>query len=1207
MTISSNLYAEKVFAEQPQALWALDDAADFLSILPEVADQQASWTVTNSDTFSVSYESNTELPIQNAYSLYVSATEPTGAEETLSIKYENVANLNTLNHNFGSMSIAFYLSASGIDVSSLNVGIQYIDPDSLTLQTISNAYSFADNGWGFVGSTINIPDINANFDLVVDITYATGAAAYDFVINGLSIGQWSEGTQTYSTGVYSQALPESVYTDQQYGVLAAPYGFSDEVAYYIASENQLYARNTGSPMVYGASSSTRVYNNSGPSIIFPGFGAMNESGKYREHTIEFWLRADTYTNEPRRIMGPIGKILSDGVYVDSTDGLYVNGQFLMLKIGSNIGSHFVGEWGRPMLLDTRISSKSASLILNGEVVISLSLDEGSLVFPEKFIYDINASANKDQDWIGIYSYEDLSVMEIDAVGVYPYRVPELVAKRRFVYGQGVEFPENLNTAYNGASVFMDYSFSDYTNNYNYPDIGRWSQGATDNLLVSNTSISTPNYLPPAAVFSSSSRTYNDWLYENKVDNATSGEARDYVTLRPTDWASENGYLFFNKLNAIGEDVAALYAVFKPTEISELEQILVHIENESTNNYFSITLQNNLISYKFKYGTSPANTLYSLETIVPDLAFSVGVNIENLTNTYGGSLKTFFGSKDQLKVYVGGNKRFEKTFSGKIYNVGFCTSRNAKKVESFFGSNGTTSSSSDLSDVFYLYFDAEGLDGQISFDVIGGFIDPVSGTWVSFEAVMDGGFSDSFVFGRFQDHIASYTMVPKRIVDVFTLDVAVDSYWEDYVPLSYLASYVSDGSGDTVLDLDLIQFNCSVPRPLTSPDNSIDTSNSIVRTYVTFQYLANGSNSLDQYFTTRVVPSENHVVNPGSGWLQTKYEVLSGDIIKLPSGADFKNLSIGIHIEIQNPGTQTSPIKVKSLQLASQALNFKSPNPVGTRFGYDIYPYSRSAIYYNYKSIGAYSIYKGSTPYLYTSKYSGIKVCGDPGKTGVSIPINRSLVTEYAVGAIQLAMQYQEGLFPETATEIFEVQSSNLYAKFYLVATNESRTRGKVYGINQETKLPVSGIAYYLNGIMVKDLYLEMDSWSIVGIQFANSLLFEGELGAIRLTGPVLFNNISYYQLPSTQTSLSVIFRKWNQLSDLANYWEDLTTPTQLLWQDILYIAVERAYTVDPSTIFREYSGTNRILIRSDKTLQFNSYKYSIYKDVKWDSSVITPV
>ena len=1207
MTISSNLYAEKVFAEQPLALWALDDSADFLSILPSISDQQESWTVTNSNSFSVSYEATTALPMQDAYSLYISASEPVGADETVSVKYESVANLNTLNHSFGSLSAAFYLSASGISVSSINVGIQYIDPDTLSLETISNSYSFADNGWGFVGSTINIPDVDAVFDLVIDITYAAGAAGYDFVINGLSLGQWSEGTQTFSAGVYGQALPESIYTDQQYGVPAAPYGFADETAYYISSDNQLYARNTGSPMVYGASSSTKVYSNSGPSIIFPGFGAMNESGKYREHTIEFWLRVDTYTNEPRRIMGPIGKVLANGAYVDSTDGLYASGQFLMLKIGDVIGSHFVGEWGRPMLLDTRISSKSASLIVNGEVVISLSLDENSLSFPEKFIYDTVTSTNKDQDWLGIYSYEDLSVMEIDCIGIYPYRVPEVVAKRRFVYGQGVEFPENLNTAYNGASVFMDYSFSDYTNDYNYPDIGRWSQGATDNLFVNNTSISTPNYLPPSAVFSSPSRTYNNWLSENKVDNNFSGEARDYITLRPTDWSSENGYLFFNKLNAIGEDVAAIYAVVKPTENSALEQILVNIENETTGNYFAITLQDNLISYKFKYGNSEASTLYSLETIVPNVAFSVGLNIEKLANTYNGSLKTFFGNKDQLKVYVGGSKNFEKTFSGRIYNVGFCTSRNAQKVESFFSNNGAASSASDLSDVFYLYFDAEGLDGQIPFDVIGGFIDPISGTWVSFEAVMDGGFADSFVFGRFQDHIASYTMVPRHIVDTFTLDVAVDSYWEDYVPLSYLASYVSDGSGDTVLDLDFIQFNCSVPRPLTSPDGSIDTSGSIVRTYVTFQYLANGSNSLDQYFTTRAQPAQNHVVQPGSEWLQTKYEVVSGDIIKLPSSADFKNLSIGIHVEIQNPGTQTTPVKVKSLQLASQSLNFKSPNPVGTRFGYDIYPYSRSAIYYNYKSIGAYSTYKGSTPYLYTSKYSGIKVCGDPGKTGISIPINRSLVTEYAIGAIQFAMQYQEGLFPETATEIFEVESSNLYAKFYLVATNASRTRGQIYGINQETKLPVSGIAYYLNGIIVKDLFLEMDSWSIIGIQFSDSLLFEGELGAIRLTGPALFNNISYYQLPSTQTSLSVIFRKWNQLSDLANFWEDLTTPTQLLWQDILYISVEGAYIVDPSTIFREYSGTNRILVTSDKTLQFNSYKYSVYKDVKWDSSVVTPV
>lgn len=35
MSISSNLYAEKVFGEQPIALWSLDDKADYISLITE--------------------------------------------------------------------------------------------------------------------------------------------------------------------------------------------------------------------------------------------------------------------------------------------------------------------------------------------------------------------------------------------------------------------------------------------------------------------------------------------------------------------------------------------------------------------------------------------------------------------------------------------------------------------------------------------------------------------------------------------------------------------------------------------------------------------------------------------------------------------------------------------------------------------------------------------------------------------------------------------------------------------------------------------------------------------------------------------------------------------------------------------------------------------------------------------------------------------
>jgi hypothetical protein len=65
---------------------------------------------------------------------------------------------------------------------------------------------------------------------------------------------------------------------------------------------------------------------------------------------------------PFKIFGPIS----------SDDGLYVEDGFLTLVIGNQFASHFVGEWFRPMLIHIRLIKDSASLLVNGEEVLSLS-------------------------------------------------------------------------------------------------------------------------------------------------------------------------------------------------------------------------------------------------------------------------------------------------------------------------------------------------------------------------------------------------------------------------------------------------------------------------------------------------------------------------------------------------------------------------------------------------------------------------------------------------------------------------------------------------------------------------------------------------------------------------------------------------------------------------------------------------------------------
>ena len=80
--------------------------------------------------------------------------------------------------------------------------------------------------------------------------------------------------------------------------------------------------------------------------------------------------------------------------------------------------------------------------------------------------------------------------------------------------------------------------------------------------------------------------------------------------------------------------------------------------------------------------------------------------------------------------------------------------------------------------------------------------------------------------------------------------------------------------------------------------------------------------------------------------------------------DFNSLAIVYSLEFNSRGILTKPILLNRLQLASEALNDNFSNPIGTRFGINLFPFKQSGIYYNYKAKNPFSIYKESTPYLY---------------------------------------------------------------------------------------------------------------------------------------------------------------------------------------------------------------------------------------------------
>lgn len=1169
MSSPSNMYAEKIYSEHPLGLWPLDESVDYISLIPSDENRRVFdseyWTVTGASSV-VENESVPDRLFPDSYTTRIYGSVPAGLSGQIRLESKNLVKFSDLVQEMETFCIGAHIYALSQYVTGYSIGYEYTDPNTLLpVESLEYFPTTVSNKWAHISKTFNILDSDADIRIIIKINYINVNAStedYGFFINGITFGQWSEEFNSISLGMSAPVVKPgdlgiNILNDGVSVTTAKAYGIEDSDGYYLSIGKSLSAKNSGVPMVFGSSSVTSINKlaDNVPSLIIPGKGFLNDLGKYKTYTAEMWLRIESNgVNGLKRIFGPIG----------STDGLYVDGPFIRMKVANSYGSHFVGEWSRPMLIDFRYSGNgSADLLLNGEEVISIDFDMSILDFPDQY-----ASNGKNQDWLGFYAYEEIPTIDIDCIAIYTYQVSSILAKRRFSYGQAVEFPESVNTAYGGTSVFIDYPYADYTQNFMYPEMGRFDRGIIENLSVENSSISAPNYQLPE-IFLSEDKSVSEW-YDENIQNTTTS----------VQFLNNDGYLFFNKLNFLKQDTKAIYVISQIDDLIDEEQIVIKIENSLTGKSFTVSLIGESVFYKLD-----DTVLYEDVGVTSGEVF-IGINIDGLVGYFGQQLSSFFGNRGQLSVYIAGDRSLAKTFSGMIKKVGFCNERNFNKIKDLFSIPSTEEIIADAGAVYF---------GN----------DPAF--WSS---VVDGGTPDSFSSISAMSHTASYTLIPKIAFDKLSLDIAIDSYWEDFIPLTYFAQYVSDTFNKKFYDLDFVQFNIGYPSPNKFIQDTYDTTDSIVKTYISFQYISAGSNN-DLSYYTRVATPKNGVISPGDEWVTTAYEVVDGSVIYTPIGEDIKQLALVTHMEIVVDGIKTNPIKVKSIQYASEAFNENSSNPVGTRFGNNIYPYKKYGSYYDYKAKNPFKIYKGSTPYLYLTKNSGIEKVGDYDplvNRGLAIPVNENIASEFKVIAMQSSIRFNGDSFPSDPVQIFEIQSKDTYTKFFMVANDESGKRARIYGINARTGEFENGISFYINGVMVREPVISLNSWTFLSINFARTLDFGSFVGGFRITGPILINNISMYKSTNLQEIQRTEIRPWyrvkqSALSDLE--WQ-LWTSTYT-WNGVLVFSSSDYYGIDPSTIYKAYMGTNKIIADDDRKLVVGKYEYRAQRYLSSNIITTTPV
>jgi hypothetical protein len=962
------------------------------------------------------------------------------------------------------------------------------------------------------------------------------------------------------------STPASIPLDGTYSLQSSSYGDSQFSAYYIGeTSNTLAATNYGVPLVYGADSITSIVPVTGnnPSLIVPGFGLFNQDGKAKSITLEAWVRIEARSVRiPKKIIGPIS----------STDGLYVNGPFLTLKIEDFVASHFVGEWGRPMLIHIGISNNSAFVMINGEQVITILLDTMSINFPTKY-----NETSQDQDWIGFYAYADVSPINVDCVSIFPYRVDVEEAKTRFIWGQSVDSPEVAGTGESSLPVVMDYSFSKYANNYSYPDKYDWQNGVLDNVSSINSTLSVPNYALPTLIFKET-RDIMDW-YDAQEENNTETVAGDlaagelidnsiFFEMNPSNWGVDT-YMSFPKLNMVDDTLDALYAALKYTVRPAVAQTIFKIYN-SANEYFRCYYTPTGTTVKYEFVSNGTTVTFDGQDVLDNTMFGVGINIPDLLNNASATnqMRSFFANKSTLKLYFCGERGFVNGYSGKVYKIGFSNAKNYDLIKTSF-TNGLVSSQLLL-----------------------------------------------------LDNYANYTLFGVYNLGSFALDIATSSYWEDYVPLTLLAK--NSNAANINYSLDFIQFNVDYPASESIVSSNVSTVNEMVKTYAYFSELTKPSLTTSDLSRALFDLPSTKIVSPDGSWTTKIYEVVDGSIIYIPSVTDFTELGLNIKFEIKVPGIFRNPVKIRNMQLSSQSLNNDSKTFIGSKLGRDLYPYTKPAadeppIYDD--SLNPFVTYKGKTPYLYLTKTSGIQLLGSPfdGTRGIEIPFNESPKRFFLFDILQFGFYYDK-TFASGPQEILRIGSDSADLFAVMVDGIGDNTKAIVYVKNLNTGNVYLDVDLYINGledatpsgVITTDGNVFYRNWNFVSIKFDPTLSFEKEIGAIRITGPFLINNISHYQISEEEYANKVTATNWGTVLDRENdadteTWAETTSttyePENATWFDVYSDAVAAGLGKYPSNVYRAYFGASiESPIQTNIPLDLSKYRYTAYLNVDGTST-----
>jgi hypothetical protein len=820
---------------------------------------------------------------------------------------------------------------------NMHVGA-HIRIHSNKVSTVTVKYQWNTGTWQTKSVTIPVPPIPAprwlyfanSFDIsdvvpgpyqqraVFELNYTTGGGAehYEYYINALTVGQDAESMASVCLG-----LPSG------YEITSLNGGPSTlEVK---NGGGHLTAIKSGLPIHFGTDYATMLcpWIPEQPCLELKRSNFMGVNNANGAVTLEFWTKIGKAGTKPIRLVGPMG----------SMDGLYVKNTTLVLSIAGVEFGHDIGTIDYPMLVHWVVETSKSYVMVNGEVVIEVDRSPDTSYFSD----DLS---------IGFYTDTSIHPVHISSVATYPYGVPSMIAKARFVAGQGTDPYALIADRFDGKTFSADFSTSKFATNLTYPDNMSYSSGASVNLETSD-ELSLSMYELPDIVRPGS----QSWSQSNAFSRPSASKTSGNTT--PLDHSANNtsgtGFSTNASMGSVYTSVAnssCTNTISIPANLPRGTIFIVSAESKYSGTTPQITTTINGVTRVTDFsGSNPS--VCKIGSVVPEGTTSItwgvkapaGTNFAQFSNVYcqfvypeqpfrvkptgftsepylyWDSLNFLRGAAIQSIESViessGGNATIltvRKMDTQTALTVSISGTTLVYDYSDYTGSTILTTKTIELNRQFTIgihiaqlltkYPQMSQLFSQpASTEILFGGGEGVSFSGKVYGVTFNDGWQTQHSPTTFVDGIAdlmmdsytkpmpvgTYTLKSVTEFGNFTLDVASSGHWQETIPASLFTKRVSNVVGENVDMFDFIQATIGKTRP-TLPTSSYEQI-----TYLQLQqrYWAKTYADLLADYASYATLSEDKELNEHD--MQIDYRQLS----LLYHGQDYTNL-LNDHVDYQ---------------------------------------------------------------------------------------------------------------------------------------------------------------------------------------------------------------------------------------------------------------------------------------------------------------------